>query len=412
MSSSAPRSWFACSCVVAAAIGCQAMVSSALPRQRVVVMLPSTSADATLRDRFLQGYAVGEATVRACGHPVPPVRWIALRPDQSPLEQLPRHRDQHLVVAPPSADLRAFNDLSQQHGLSVLLPYQRGESIDTLRGLKGREKLWPLVPSIREDVKATVEATLKAGWDRAMVVADPSALEATLSMAFVDHYMASGGLVESYEPTPVQQVDPTDGQRLDRFRKDMTWSWAGTVVVADQPNGPLATRLRREQRDGAFGGGAPWTPNWVYLSDSSTLRDLPQVPWQQLGLEHPARGEDWLAFAEAFNRRWGQTPDLLAAAGYDTARVLALVEAAPLPVSDDGLPDPMGWVSPDQDAVDLCSALRQRQRGEALRLKAAASDFRLRGGMTPSGQAAAGLLMATPSDPMKADGKRADAATG
>ena len=58
MSSSAPRSWFACSYVVAAAIGCQAMVSSALPRQRVVVMLPSTSADATLRDRFLQGLSL------------------------------------------------------------------------------------------------------------------------------------------------------------------------------------------------------------------------------------------------------------------------------------------------------------------------------------------------------------------
>ena len=115
MSSSAPRSWFACSCVVAAAIGCQAMVSSALPRQRLVVMLPSSSGDATLRDRFLQGYAVGEATVRACDHPVPAVRWIALRPDQSPLEQLPRVSDQHLVVAPPSADLRAFNDLSLIH---------------------------------------------------------------------------------------------------------------------------------------------------------------------------------------------------------------------------------------------------------------------------------------------------------
>ena len=68
MSSSAPRSWCAWFCVVAAAIGCQAMVSSALPRQRVVVMLPSASADATLRDRFLQGYAVGEATVRAVSY--------------------------------------------------------------------------------------------------------------------------------------------------------------------------------------------------------------------------------------------------------------------------------------------------------------------------------------------------------
>ena len=337
---------------------------------------------------------------------------MSLRPDQSPLEQLPNHADQYLVVAPPSADLRAFSALSEHHGISVLLPYQRGESIDTLKGLEGRNKLWPLVPSIEDDVKATVEATLKAGWDRAMVVVDPNSLEATLSATFVNHYKASGGLVESYEPTAVQQVDPTDDQRLDRFRKDMTFSWAGTVVVADQPDGPLASRLRREQRDGAFGGGAPWTPNWVYLSDSDALQNLPQVPWQQLGLEHPARGDNWSGFEQAFSLRWGEAPDLLAAAGYDTARVLALVEAAPLPVSDEGVPDPMGWVSPDQDAIDFCSALVQRQRGESLRLKAAASDFRLRAGMTPSGRAAAGLLKTTPSDRMKDDVKRVDATTG
>ena len=412
MSRSALHPWLAWSCLAAVVIGCQALVSSALPRQRVVVMLPSSPDDSGLRDRFLQGFAIGEASVRACGHPLPTVRWVSLRPDQSPLEQLTHHADQHLVVAPPSADLRAFSALSQHHGISVLLPYQRGESLDTLRGLKGRNKLWPLVPSIEDDVKATVEATLKAGWDRAMVVADPNSLEATLSTTFVDHYRASGGLVESYEPTPVQQVDPTDHQRLDRFRKDMNWSWAGTVVVADQPGGPLASQLRREQRDGAFGGGAPWTPNWVYLSDSDALQDLPQVPWQQLGLEHPARGDNWLAFEQEFSRRWGEAPDLLAAAGYDTARVLALVEVASLPISIEGIPDPMGWVSPDQDAVDLCTAFVRRQRGESLRLKAAASDFRLRAGMTPSGRAAAGLLETTPSDRMKADGNRADASTG
>ena len=321
MSSSAARPSLAWSCCVAALIGCQALVSSSLPRQRVVVMLPAAPDDATLRDRFLQGYTVGEATVRACGHPLPTVRWMALRPDQSPLEQLPRHSDQHLVVAPPSADLRAFGELSQEHGLSVLLPYQRGESIDTLRGLKGRDKLWPLVPSIQEDVKATVEATLKAGWDRAMVVADPSALEATLSMAFVDHYKALGGLVESYEPIPVQQVDPTDGQRLDRFLKDMNWSWAGTVVVADQPDG-LWPPAAAEQRDGAFGGG-PWTPTGCTCPIRTRCTICRGCPGSN-SAEHPARGDLWWTFAKAFHRRWGCPRPAATAA--TTRRVLALVE--------------------------------------------------------------------------------------
>ena len=52
-----------------------------------------------------------------------------------------------LLVAPPSADLRAFAALADERDLTVLLPYQRGQSLDTLRGLEGRERLWPLVPS-------------------------------------------------------------------------------------------------------------------------------------------------------------------------------------------------------------------------------------------------------------------------
>ena len=72
----------------------------------------------------------------------------------------------------------------------------------------------------------------------------------------------------------------------------------------------------------------------------------------------------------------------------------------------------MGWVSPDQDTNDFCTALVQRQRGESLRLKAAASDFRLRAGMTPSGRAAAGLQKTTPSDRMKDDYMRKDVTTG
>ena len=83
----------------------------------------------------------------------------------------------------------------------------------------------------------------------------------------------------------------------------------------------------------------------------------------------------------SFNRTSAVAParlHLLAAAGYDTARLLALVDAASLPLSADGGIDAMGWLDPDQnEVVPICQALDQRRRGERLRLKAAASDFRL-----------------------------------
>ena len=45
-----------------------------------------------------------------------------------------------------------------------------------------------------------------------------------------------------------------------------------------------------------------------------------------------------------YREQWGVDPDLLAAAGYDTARLLALVAAAPLPKTDDGRLDHLGWI--------------------------------------------------------------------
>ena len=89
----------------------------------------------------------------------------------------------------------------------------------------------------------------------------------------------------------------------------------------------------------------------------------------------------------------GKAPSLLAGAGFDAARLLALADAAPLPLSADGGIDAMGWLDPDQkEVVPICQAFDQRRRGERPRLKAVASDSRFRAGLAPSGQAMAGLI--------------------
>ena len=122
------------------------------------------------------------------------------------------------------------------------------------------------------------------------------------------------------------------------------WSWVPTVVVADAPNGPLSRELRAE-------------------------------------------------FQQDFQQSTGKAPSLLAGAGFDAARLLALADAAPLPLSADGGIDAMGWLDPDQkEVVPICQAFDQRRRGERLRLKAVASDSRFRAGLAPSGQAMAGLI--------------------
>ena len=386
------RPWLSWFVVGATVVGCQALAASGIDHPRLAVMLPQDWRDASMRDEFLRGFRVGEVTVEACGESLPRLAWHGLSRGQSPEPRLDRYRDLSLVVAPPSADLRTFASLAEERDLSVLLPFQRGQSLDALRSLEGRERLWPIVPSQQDDLQATVDAALRAGWNRAMVVEDPSAIEASSSASFVDLFKQSGGTVESYEQQEVQRVDPNDSEQLLRFKQDVAWSWIPTVVVADSPDGSLASKLRKQQTEGAFGGGAPRTPNWIWLTGAEDLQSLPSAPWKQLGLKHPARGDGWQAFDALFQKRWGSSPTLLAASGYDTARLLALIDAAPLPISDEGRRVAMGWVDPDAPLVPLCDAFASRRQGEAFRPESAASDSRFRPGQTPSGEATAHLL--------------------
>ena len=104
--------------------------------------------DAELRHNFLQGFRLGQASVEACGEPFPQVAWHGTNSGDAPDQQLMPSTELKLLVAPPSADLRAFAAFADERDLTVLLSYQCGQSLDTLRGLEGRERLWPLVPSL------------------------------------------------------------------------------------------------------------------------------------------------------------------------------------------------------------------------------------------------------------------------
>ena len=379
-------------CVAASLIGCQSLVTSGLNHPRITVMLPFGPGDEQLRQQFLRGFTIGEDSVKACSVTPPASSWLGLPPDTSPADVLPKEIDQQLLVAPPGADLRAFGRLAKARDLSVLLPFQRGGSLGRLASLEGSERLWPLVPSRREDLKAIAAASLSNGWDWAMVVRDPDSLESSEAETFVELFFDGGGAVKSYTRSDIQSVDPEDDAAFQRFSEDMLWSRVPTMVVAADPNGDLARKLRDAQSKAEFGIERPSVPNWVWVSGGTVIKEVSQQPWQQLGLTHAARGDGWSSFAKAFESRWGDQPTLLEASGYDTARVLALAGTAPPPLSKEGTPDAMGWVDPDAKPVPLCKGFQMRQQGKSLRIPAAASDFRLQPGQAPSGSAMAGLI--------------------
>lgn len=107
--------------------------------------------DAELWNNFLGGFRLGQASVEVFGEPFPQVAWYGSNSGDVPDPQLMPSMELKLLVAPPSADLRAYAAMADERDLTVLLPCQRGQSLDTLRGLEvvnGSGRLFPPVRRI------------------------------------------------------------------------------------------------------------------------------------------------------------------------------------------------------------------------------------------------------------------------
>jgi len=46
----------------------------------------------------------------------------------------------------------------------------------------------------------------------------------------------------------------------------------------------------------------------VWLSAPEALASLPEVTWQQIGLQQQARGNHWSAFRASYREHWGEIP--------------------------------------------------------------------------------------------------------
>lgn len=377
--------------VLSSLIGCQAMAASRQITAPVAVVFPRGLEGA--RQAFLQGLTLGEQAVRACGATPAPLMLHGLGWDGDPRVLFPTNGDGQpvlpsLLVAPYAADLRTYIQLAQDGDARVLLAHQRGASLAGLPGLDDQGRLWPLLPSREDDLRALAQATMDRGWKRVMVVSDPASKEGDWAAAFVTLFEGMGGQVLSYTQEKVQELEGTDSERMALLQKDVDWLGPDAMVLAAAPKGPLAGLLSQRQRQ--QGDGA--RPAWVWLISQAQTVDVAPHSWPQLVLDAPAHGPGWADFAKGFQQRWGYAPDLIAAAGYETARVLALTTAGPVPLASDGTQDPLAWVNPTADPLPLCQAIARRRKGEAVRVKGVASDFALRPGLAPTGVASSRLI--------------------
>ena len=373
--------------IAATLLGCQALAASTAPKFPVLALLPDQVSGA--RSTFLKGFELGLADARDCGVAPARVDWQSIAADQ---DLIIRPGSQTaLLMAPFAADLRTFSRIAQEQKLGVLLPYQRGDSLKSLAELDPEGRLHSMVPPLQVDLTQLASDTLEQGWRRVMVVADPSDRSAAQAQDFVEAFEGLGGSVESFEASLVQLVSPRDQGALDQLLKDVAIKGPDALVLATAADGDLASRLASAQATGERDHRSASRP-WVWMLPAHRVRSLEIRPWNQLVLDQSAHGPGWTAFSKRFVDQHDQPPDLVAASGFDSARMLTLASLAPAPVSSEGTRDPLGWLDPDQEPTSMCDAVKARLDGRSVRLQGAASDLSRRPGQPPSGAAVTRLM--------------------
>jgi hypothetical protein len=352
--------------VGAVLLGSQALAASSPLRSDVRLLLPSEGLLAGLGDGLRRGYNLAMEDARRCGA-VPPslqLGWLPPGADpQTPLLDAPRSA---LLIAPPAAPLPAYGRVAQQLRLQVLLPLQRGQSLEGLPQLRGSDRLWPLLPGRSLEVDRLVKALRQEKIRRVMVVRDRSTESRSLTERFVAGFANAGGVVIGPGSAPMV-VAGDDAAAMRQLENEADWYRPPALVVIAEPGGSLQQAVREAQ----------WPPT---LTLAWTAPVSKQLAVEQIGVKPQSRGPAWAGFAERFQQRWGYEPGVVESAGYDSGLMAAL---ASVPAAGRRGWD-LSWFSANARPQPLCTALRQRAAGAKVRPEAASSAFDLSPGVPPS----------------------------
>ena len=357
--------WLGAIGLAAALLGSQTLAASTPLPSDVRLLLPSEGLLAGLGDGLRRGYGLAMEQSRSCGITPPSLQLGWLPPGADPRPRLSGAPRSELLVAPPAAPLAAYGQLAEQQRLSVLLPLQRGSSLDGLPRLKGADRLWPIVPARSLEADRLAEGLLADGIRRVMVVRDASADSRALSERFVASFSNGRGVVIGPTAEPIS-LNADDRVAVDQLISDVDWYRPPALVVLTSAGSPLARRLQK----------ASW-PEGLLLAWPFRLQT--SLEHAQLGVDPQSRGEAWESFAQHFQQRWGYSPGLVESAGYDTGVIAALasVRSAGRAGWD------LHWFSSTAKPLPLCEAAQQRSQGARLRPEGASSHLDLSAGISP-----------------------------
>lgn len=355
--------------LAAVLLGSQGLAASSPLPSAVRLLLPSEGLLAGLGDGLRRGYGLAMEQARGCGLEPPGLALGWLPPGADPERALASLTRSQLVIAPPAAPVEPYGRLAEQQRLTVLLPLQRGSSLERLPLLPGSDRLWPVVPARSLVADRLAQGLLAANKGSVMVVRDRSGEARALAERFTASLRTAGGRTTGFQEDPLA-IDPSDAKALSQLQADVDWYRPRALVVFTRPGSPLAKALRQ----------ASWPAELMLAWPFPLLPTQDPGPTAQLGVDPQGRGEGWTAFARRFQARWGYRPALVEAAGYDTGQLTALASLAPA-----GRPGwDLAWFRPQGRSLPLCEAIRERRSGRSVRPRGAASRLDQTAGTPPT----------------------------
>ncbi len=352
--------------LAAALLGSQSLAASSPQAADVRLLLPSEGQLAGIGDGLRRGYSLAMEQSRACGLRPPSLQLGWLPPGADPGPALARMARAPLLVAPPAAPLATSGQLAEQQRLTVLLPLQRGGSLERLPELPGSDLLWPVVPGRSLETDRLARGLLDDRRSRVMAVHDGSAEAQSLADRFSSSFRNGSGQLLGPTQEPMA-LDGGSAAALEQLAADVAWYSPQALVVFTRPGSALARAVQRR----------PWPEGLVI---AWPFPAGPALANAQLGVDPLSRGEGWPVFERQFQQRWGYRPGVVESAGYDTGQLAALASVR----SGSKAGWNLNWFNAKAEPLPLCSALKLRARVAAVRPRGAGSRLDLSPGQPPT----------------------------
>jgi len=354
--------------LAASLIGVQSLAASGAIGSQVLMMLPADGQVAGVGDGLRRGFGLAMDEARRCGIRPPSLELGWLPTGEDPRPYLLGRTTPNLLIAPPAVSLLPYGLLAQQRNINVLLPLQRGSSLQGLASQPGADRLWPVLPARSLEADRLARALIDQARDKAMVIHDGSTEQVALAGRLAESLSGGGGWVvgPANAPYAIRETSPA---AMDQLRDDIGWYRPESLVVMTAPGSLLAKAI----------ASASLPENLTLAWPFAVTTPLANP---QLGVEQLSRGPGWGRFELAFKAAFGFTPGLVEAAGYDTGQLTALASHGSLKQERWSL-DGLDAKTPP---LDLCAGLQARARGSRLSLMGAASRLDLSAATPPSAE--------------------------